>query len=134
MTTYRLDRAPALAVAGGAIVVAAAAAFVGFLASWAWLGVVAVLALVVAALVLWRPPVVVRLDEHGIRTRRARELWTDVEDASVTGNELRLTLGPEGPTQRVLRLPLTSIGGRAPELVRETYDRLNTANGYRRFQ
>lgn len=133
MTTYRLDRAPALAAAGGAIVVAAVAAFVGFLTSWAWLGVVAVLALVGAALFLWRPPVVVRLDEHGIRTRRARELWTDVEDASVTSGELRLTLGPEGDTQRVLRLPLNSIGARAPELVRETYDRLNTANGYRRF-
>ena len=134
MTTYRLDRAPALAAAGGAVVVAALAAFAGFLLSWAWLGAVAVLALVVAGFVVWRPPVVVRLDEHGIRTRRDRERWTDVEDATVTSGELRLTLGPSGDDQRVLRVPLNSVGGRAAELVRETYDRLNTAHGYRRFQ
>jgi hypothetical protein len=133
MTTYRLDRAPALAIAGVSFVVAALTGFVAFVAtSWA-AGVVTVLALLVAALVVLRPPVLARLDEHGIRTRRSRERWTDVEDVTVREGLLLLALGEAGDDQRVLRLSMATFGARAPELVREVYDRLNTAHGYRRF-
>ena len=33
----------------------------------------------------------------------------------------------------VLGVPLAYVGGRATELLRDIYDRLNAANGYRRF-
>ncbi len=33
----------------------------------------------------------------------------------------------------VLAFPLAYVGGRATELLRDIYDRLNAANGYRRF-
>ena len=133
MTVYRLDRAPALAVAGGAFVVAALSGFLAFVASSALAGVVTVVALVVAALISFRPPVVVRLDEHGIRTRRARERWVDVDDVTVRDGLLLLSLGEAGEEQRAMRVSLASVGARAPELVREVHDRLNTAHGYRRF-
>jgi hypothetical protein len=133
MTVYRLDRAPALAVAGGAFVVAALAGFLAFVASSALAGVVCVLALLAAAVVSFRPPVVARLDEHGIRTRRARERWVDVDDVTVRDGFLLLSLGEEGEEQRALRLSLATFGARAPELVREVHERLNAAHGYRRF-
>lgn len=133
MTVYRLDRAPALAVAGGAFVVAALAGFVAFVATSALAGVVTVLALLVAAVVSFRPPVVARLDEHGIRTRRARERWVDVDDVAVRDGLLLLTLGEEGDQQRVLRVSLATVGSRASELVREVHERLDAAHGYRRF-
>ncbi|KQO39526.1 MULTISPECIES: hypothetical protein [unclassified Aeromicrobium] len=133
MTTYRLDRAPALAIAGVAFVVAAFTGFIAFVAT-SWIaGVVTVLAVLVAAIVVLRPPVVARLDEHGIRTRRARERWVDVEDVTVREGLLLLALDEAGDEQRVLRLSLATFGARAPELVREVHDRLNTAHGYRRF-
>ena len=134
MTVYRLDRAPVLAVVGVIVVVAAVTGFVAFVATSALAGVATVVLLVAAALLALRPPTVVRLDEHGIRTRRARERWVDVADVSVRDGMLLLALGDEGADQKALRLSLATVGARAPELVREVYDRLNTAHGYRRFE
>ena len=134
MTTYRLDRAPALAVVGVVVVVAAVTGFVAVVATSALAGVVTVLLLLAAVVLVARPPVVARLDAHGIRTRRARERWVDVADVSVRDGMLLLALGEEGADQKALRLSLATVGARAPELVREVYDRLNTAHGYRRFE
>ncbi len=134
MTTYRLDRAPALAVVGAVVVVAAVTGVVAFVATSALAGVVTVLLLLAAVVLVARPPVVARLDAHGIRTRRARERWVDVADVSVRDGMLLLALGEEGADQKALRLSLATVGARAPELVREVYDRLNTAHGYRRFE
>ncbi|MEH3067541.1 MAG: hypothetical protein PGN15_05595 [Aeromicrobium erythreum] len=134
MSTYRLDRAPVLAVVGVVVVVAAVTGFVAFVATSALAGVVTVLLLLAAVMLVARPPVVARLDEHGIRTRRARERWVDVADVSVRDGMLLLALGEEGADQKALRLSLATVGARAPELVREVYDRLNTAHGYRRFE
>lgn len=134
MTVYRLDRAPVLAVVGVIVVVAAVTGFVAFVATSALAGVATVVLLLAAALLALRPPTVVRLDEHGIRTRRARERWVDVDDVTLRDGALLLALGEEGAEQRAVRIPLASVGRRSPELVREVYDRMNTAHGYRRFE
>ncbi len=133
MTTYRLDRAPALAVAGVLVIVAALTGFVTALMSSVALGIVTAALLVIAIVVVARPPVVLRLDAERIRTRRSSAAWKDVQDVRHGDGQLMLSLGPEGAAQRVLRIALATVGTRAPELVREVYDRLNTAHGYRRF-
>jgi hypothetical protein len=134
MTTYRLDRAPVLLVVGGAVVVAAVTGFLAFVLSSVVAGVVTLVLPVAAALFALRPPTVARLDEHGIRTRRSRERWVDVEDVTLRDGALLLALGEEGEQQRAVRIPLASVGRRSQELVREVYDRMNTAHGYRRFE
>lgn len=133
MTTYRLDRAPVLLVVGGVVVAAAATGFLAFVLPSTVAALVTLVLLLGAAVFAFRPPVVARLDEHGIRTRRARERWVDVEDVTLRDGALLLALGEEGDEQRALRIPLSSVGSRSQELVREVYDRMNTAHGYRRF-
>ncbi len=135
MTTYRLDRAPALAVAGVLLLVAALTGFVTFLLGSRVSGALTLLLLVVAALVVLRPPVLLRLDEEMLRTRGGgRAPWKRVEDVKVTDGLLLLTLESDDPaTPRVVRVTLSTVGGRAAELVREVHDRLNAAHGYRRF-
>lgn len=136
VTKYRLDRAQALVAVGVLFVVAAVLVVVAFLASaWVWVAVV-VVALVAFRLVLV-PPVVVRFDENGFRGRvrtagvgSFRGRWVDVTDAQISSNVLRLTC-ESGPG---LQLPLVLVqNGRRAELVRDVYSRLNTANGYQRY-
>ncbi len=139
-SVYRLARGPALLACGGFFVASGVLVFAAFLASGdaTWRQVVtivcAVLALVCLAQVLRfavRPPVVAQLGEQGftIGRPRRRGSWKDVEDVVVADGVLRL----EGDGARaVLALELVDPGARSTAL-RDVYDRLNTAHGYRRF-
>ncbi|MEH3034379.1 MAG: hypothetical protein PGN07_10180 [Aeromicrobium erythreum] len=138
MTTYRLDRAAALQAVGSLVVAAAVAVFLAFVlvsrdgavatVGWVLAGLAALLVLVAVRLA-WRPPVVVRLDEHGLRGRREQVRWTDVERVDESRGLLLLTTAAE---HRVA-VPLAKIGRRRGELLAEVHERLNTAHGYRRF-
>jgi hypothetical protein len=145
ITTYRLDRSIALVTVGVSLVVAAVSVFAAFLlapldSAARWIGyaaiVVTVLALVMALRFAIRPPVLVRLDADGYRsrTRSAGGLftgrWLDVEDVTVTDDVLQLSLSSGGEQ----RLPLGFLGRDRMRLLRDIHDRLNTANGYRRFE
>jgi hypothetical protein len=145
MTIYRLDRSVALVTVGVSLVVAAVAVFVAFLltpldGAVRWIGyaavVVAVLALVTALRFGLRPPVLLRLDDVGYhsRTRSAGGTfagrWLDVEDVTVTDGVLRLTLIDGGEQ----RLPLEFLRRDHMRLLQDVHARLNTANGYRRFE
>jgi hypothetical protein len=144
-STYRLDRSVALVTVGVSVVVAAVAVFVAFLlapldSGARWIGYVAigitVLALVMALRFAVRPPVLLRLDADGYRSRARSDAglftgrWLDVEDVTVTDDLLQLTLS-SGSEQR---LPLGFLGRDRMRLLRDIHDRLNTANGYRRFE
>jgi hypothetical protein len=132
MSSYRLDRSVALVTVGVCLVVAAVAVFVAFLTS-GWLGLVAVavavLALATAARFAWRPPVVLRLDADGYRSRAAAGRWLDVDDVTVAGDVLRLRLTDGGEH----RLPLGFAGSSRVTVLRDVHEHLNEANGYRRF-
>ena len=145
MTTYRLERSIALVTVGVSMVVAAAAVFVAFLlapldGAVRWIGyaaiVVTVISLVTALRFGVRPPVLLRLDDDGYhsRTRSAggsfTGRWLDVEDVTVADDVLRLTLTDGGEQ----RLPLEFVRRDRMRLLRDVHDRLNTANGYRRFE
>ncbi len=144
-TTYRLDRSVALVTVGVQLVVAAVAVFAAFTLAprddaVRWAGylaiVVLVLALTGALRFAVRPPVLLRLDADGYRSRaRSPEgafagRWLDVEDVEVTDETLclRTTDGA------VRRLPLELVGRARRPLLRDVHERLNTAHGYRRFE
>ncbi|AWB90820.1 hypothetical protein [Aeromicrobium chenweiae] len=135
MTKYRLDRRFTLPAIGVHLIAAGIVAALAFLV-WAWLGVLAVLLLLNAVRVFAFPPVVARLDPLGVRLgglmtmKPVRVVWTQVEDVSVDHARLRFDQGAEG----AVTFPLAYAGKRAEELVREVYDRLNTANGYSRYE
>ena len=84
----------------------------------------------------FRPPVVLRLDDDGYRsrTRSAGGLfsgrWLDVEDVTVADDVLVFSLVGGGEQ----RMPLGFFGRDRMRLLRDIHDRLNTANGYRRFE
>lgn len=93
---------------------------------------VAVIALLVAAVMNLRPPVVLTLDQAGFRARgrHGDVTWKQVESVEISEGLLRFTDG----TGAITAFPLSLVERtRRAELVREVYDRLNTANGYRRF-
>lgn len=99
-------------------------------------GVVAVLALLLGARLAVRPPVVLSLNEQGYRgrVRAAKHLfegrWKDVRDVQLNSRELRITT----VTNEEQIFPLQTIDARERvAMVREVYDRLNTAHGYTRF-
>jgi len=144
-STYRLDRSVALVTVGVSLMVAAVAVFVAFLlapldGAVRWIGygaiVVAALALVSALRFALRPPVLLRLDADGYRsrTRSAGGIftgrWLDVEDVTVSDDVLRLAM-TDGAEQR---LPLDFIRRERMRLLKDVHDRLNTAHGYRRFE
>jgi hypothetical protein len=118
---------------GVCLVVSAVAVFVAFVAS-DWLRVVAavgaVAAVLVAARFALRPPVVLRLDGDGYRSRTATGRWLDVEDVTVADDVLRLRLA-DGAEQQ---LPLAFAGRARLALLRDVHEHLNAAHGYRRFQ
>lgn len=136
---YRLDRRFVLQGIGINLLVAAAALSVTAVVSAPWvqvLGGLIALALFVRAVLLWvRPPVVARTDAEGITLGGALTIrpvaitWTDVENVSSDALRMFLDRG-----ESVLAFPLAYAGERAPELLREVYDRLNTAHGYERFE
>ena len=140
LTNYRLDRRFVLLSVGINVVVAGVAAALAFFLSGvdtlAWVfGILAVLALLNALRVYAWPPVVARTDPGGLRVggpltvQPVSVLWLDVEDVSTDGGRLFIDRGND----EVLAFPLAYVGSRATELVRDIYDRLNAANGYRRF-
>lgn len=95
-------------------------------------GGIAVVALLIAAIVNLRPPVVLTLDSAGYRARgrHGEGTWKGVESVEVDDGLLRFTDGAGATTA----FPLNLVDrGRRADLVREVYDRLNTAHGYRRF-
>jgi hypothetical protein len=141
VTTYRLDRRFVLRAIGINIAGAGVAVLAAFLladaATWAAVvgGVVAA-ALVLNAARLWlRPPVVVRTSDADARLGGQLGVppvtleWSQVEDVSTDGRRLLLDRGDGN----VLAFPLAYVGPRATDLLRDIYDRLNTANGYTRF-
>ena len=145
MSTYRLDRGVALVFVGGSLIVAAVAVFPAFLLTpldneWHWIGIAAILVAVAAALVAVRlavrRPVVLRLDDDGYysRTRSTGGAftgrWLDVEDVTVADGMLVFSIAGGGEQ----RLPLEFVGAERMRLLRDVHDRLNTANGYRRFE
>ena len=140
LTNYRLDRRFVLPTVGINVILAGVAAALAFFLSsvtaLAWVfGLLAIAALFNAARVYAFPPVVARTDPGGLRVggtltvRRVHVPWLGVEDVTTDGGRLFVDRG-DG---EVVAFPLAYVGGRANELLRDIYDRLNTANGYRRF-
>lgn len=137
--SYRLDRRFVLQGIGINLLVAAAAMSVTTVVSLPWvrlLGGVIALVLFVRAILLWVwPPVVARTDADGVTLGGALTIrpvaitWTDVDNVSSDAQRMFLDRG-----ESVLAFPLAYAGVRGPELLRDVYDRLNTAHGYRRFE
>ncbi|MGI9085748.1 MAG: hypothetical protein ACR2FE_10750 [Aeromicrobium sp.] len=130
---------------GVCIVVAAVAVFVAFLLAARddairWAGYAAIVVLVLALLgalrFAIRPPVLLRIDADGYRSRTRTSgglfsgRWIDVEDVTVSHDVLHLAL-TNGTEQH---LPLGFIGRDRIRLLRDVHDRLNAAHGYRRFE
>ncbi len=140
LTNYRLDRRFVLLAVGTNVMVAGVAAalalFLSSVALLAWIfGLLAIAALANAVRVFAFPPVVVRTDPGGLRlggpltVKPIHVPWLDVEDVTIDSTRLFVDRGGDA----VVAFPLAYVGGRAAELLRDIYDRLNTANGYRRF-
>ncbi len=140
LTNYRLDRRFVLLAVGTNVMVAGVAVALGFflssVAALAWIfGILTVVALLNAVRVFVFPPVVARTDPGGLRVggpltvKPIRVPWLDIEDVTTEGGRLFVDRGND----EVLGFPLVYVGRRAPQLLRDIYDRLNAANGYRRF-
>jgi hypothetical protein len=143
LKTYRLDRRFVLRALGINLALAGVAAGVAFvcaavnapeaLATVVTLVAIALVANAVALILL--PPVVIRSGSSYLRVggrltvRPVTVPWTDIEGVSMGAEHLYLDRGHN----LVLAFPLAYVGRRADELVREVYDRLNAANGYKRF-
>lgn len=130
-----------MVLAGVCFIIAAAAVLLAFLTSGkgglaggvsvvAW--IVVVVALLVAAVANLRPPIALTLDEAGFhaRGRHGDGTWKAVESVEVDRQMLRFTDG----NGEVTAYPLNLVDrNQRTALIRDVYDRLNTANGYRRF-
>jgi hypothetical protein len=98
--------------------------------------VVAVIASITALRFSIRPPVILRLDEEAYfsRSRTTGGLfsgrWLDVEDVTVADDVLVFRLVGGGEQ----RMPLAFFGRDKMRLLHDIHERLNTANGYRRFE
>ncbi|MET0931196.1 MAG: hypothetical protein ABWX74_16875, partial [Aeromicrobium sp.] len=133
-TTYRLDRLAVLPLIGLHVVAAGLATILAFVV-WAPLGILVVLLLLHALRLAFFRPAVAITDADGVRlggqftVKPVRFEWSDVEDVSLERRALLFDRGDAG----TLSFPLAYVGPQADALVRDVYDRLNTANGYRRF-
>lgn len=136
---YRLDRRFVLQAIGINLLMAAVALSLVALVAASWLQLPAVLlaaVLLARAVVLWfRPPVVARTDAEGVTlggpltVKPVQITWTAIEDVTVDAQQVFLDQGSS-----VLAFPLAYAGQQGPELLRDVYDRLNTAHGYKRFE
>ena len=135
---YRLDRRFVLRALGLNVMTLGTVTVGAFLLPGVWSIVCAVIALLLLTNAIWLagwPPVVVRTTPEAVRVggrltvRPVVVRWTDVEDVGLAGDRLHLNRGD----QQVIDFPLAYVGARTTELVRDIYDRLNTALGYRRF-
>jgi hypothetical protein len=140
LMNYRLDRRFALPAVGVNMILAGVAVALAFVlssvAALAWVfGVLGVAALLNALRVYAAPPVVARTDPAELRiggpltVKPVHVPWLDVEDVTTDGSRLYVDRGND----EVLSFPLAYVGRRRTELLRDIYDRLNAANGYRRF-
>jgi hypothetical protein len=133
-TTYRLDRRYVLTSVGVQLIGAGIAAMLAFLV-WEWIGLAAAALLLNAVRVLVLPPTVAKADAEGVRlggpvsARPVHVRWADVEDVSIGQGELVFSRTDGGSVV----FSLMHLGARAHDFVRDVYDRLNTANGYTRF-
>lgn len=133
-TTYRLDRRFVLTSVGVQMIAAGVAAMLAFLV-WEWLGVLAALLLLNALRIVVRPPVVARTRLEGARlggptSARPIDLaWSAVEGVDVDRGRLVF----ERTDGSSVVFALAYIGARADAFVRDVYERLNAAHGYRRF-
>lgn len=113
------------------------AGIAALLAFWVWgpLGVLTVLLLLNAARLLVWPPKVARTDPDGaflggpISARPVHVKWADVDEVSMDRGSL--TFG-RGESSSVV-FSILHLGGQADAFVRDVYERLNSANGYSRF-
>ena len=139
--SYRLDRRFALPAIGVTMIAAGVAAALAFLLSsvtaLAWVfGIFTVVALLNAVRLVALRPVVVRTDPTTIRVggrlsaRPVELVWSNIEGVEADATRLYLERG----TDDTLSIPLSFVGERRAELVRDVYDRLNSANGYIRFE
>ncbi|GAA3520772.1 hypothetical protein GCM10022234_15690 [Aeromicrobium panaciterrae] len=135
---YRLDRRFVLRPLGINVMTLGTFTVGAFLLPgvWSWVfGVLAILLLVNAVSMYVWPPVVVRTSDDDVRVggrltvRRITMPWSQVEGVDRADDRLYFTRGDEN----ILSFPLAYVGPRCEELVRDIYDRLNTANGYTRF-
>jgi len=149
VSTYRLDRAFALRAFGLQLVVVAVLAFLAFVLTsfdgfargvGIALAILAVLGFVSALKVLVLPPKLLTLDSDGYRAERRaggegfRGRWEDVSEIrapySKGGGQVLVVEYADASQQQ---FPLVLVRERRTQLIRDFYDRLNTANGYRRF-
>ena len=133
-TTYRLDRRFVLTSVGVQMIGAGVAAMLAFTV-WGPLGVLTVLLLLNAVRVVVLPPAIARTEQEGARlggpesAKPVRLLWGGVENVSVDRGHLVFDRGDAS----TVVFSLMYLGGRGDDFVRDVYERLNTANGYRRF-
>jgi len=98
-------------------------------------GVLALLLLSNSVLLVMLPPAVVRtsaaefLVGGRLTVKRIGVSWTDIDGVERDAGRLYLSQGDE----QILTFPMAYVGERRDELVRDIYDRLNTAHGYVRF-
>ena len=136
---YRLDRRFVLRALGLNVMSLGTLTVGAFLLPGVWSLVCAGLVALLLANAIWLagwPPVVVRTSADDLRVggrltvQPVTLTWTDVEGVELAGDRLHLNRGGE----QIIDFPLAYVGGRRDELIREIYDRLNTANGYTRFE
>jgi hypothetical protein len=133
-TTYRLDRRFVLASVGVQMIGAGVVAMLAFWV-WGWLGILAVLLLLNAARVFVLPPVVARTEQDGAQlggpesAKPVSLVWSEVDNVSIDRGRLVFERADGSSTV----FSLAYLGARADDFVRDVYERLNTANGYRRF-
>lgn len=136
---YRLDRRFVLRPLGINVMTLGTFTVGAFLLPGPWSWVFASLALLLlanAASLGLLPPVVVRTSGEDVRVggrltvRRITMPWSEVEGVEHADDRIFFTRGDE----KILSFPLAYVGSRREELVRDIYDRLNTANGYQRFE
>ncbi|WP_344327988.1 hypothetical protein [Aeromicrobium halocynthiae] len=125
MSTYRVDRAHVAVLSGVVLIVSSVTALLAFVLASRVLGTMTVVLLVFAALMAVRPPVVARLDDHGLRSRRLKVLWADVTGVRTADGQLVLQTD-DGER----RLSLTAVGRRRRELLAEVRERMNDSRGY----
>ncbi len=141
-TTYRLDPAVVLRAAGPVFVVVGVCwvllALAGGGTALRALVALLTLALLVAAVVaLIRPPRVLTLSADGFRVSMVRGVgaasadWSEVDsvDIRVARGSPSIVVALTGGRSSVV--PLSLLGRRGLEALREIHDRLNQAHGYR---
>lgn len=134
MTTFRLDRGAAMAAAGVGVLASGVLVLIAFGFGWPLAGWLAGIVAVCSVWMALRPPVVVRLDSEGYRSRVRLSsgpftgTWTDVTDADLRDGALILRT-----SQGDRAFPLRLVGDRRVQFLTAVSSALDAANGYRRW-